>query len=407
LKKGQEQKTVAKEGAGEFDAEEKNAEERVLATFASSKSLANFSSRKRSFTNAILLSSVSILAILTMMIYFIGDFHNFIGENFILLAIFTTLLAIHNFFSCLNQAEQDKVIGLLTKTEMVLALLKSANTLKEQLETILQHSNIGVLMTDGSQQMIYANEAFAKISGRTVASIMSRKLGDIFPGLLNGDDMPHHYEKFKSILHVSSYETVNHEEGKILLFQDISELEKMAEELETVKKLKLTIETTLEYAYDGILMTDEKNRITMVSPPMLELFSLEKNEVLHKPVEQVLPQLKLGNVFQSEMAEVSDFNEMNGIRYIVNRIPIKKDGKVIGAIGKVMFRQLNEVSELFKRLQKAENKASFFHEQLQKSESARFTWDHIFSKDPYMEKLKTRVFPSLVQLSIIKMKNLS
>ncbi|KIY23544.1 hypothetical protein UB32_02600 [Mesobacillus subterraneus] len=81
MKKGQEQKTVAKEGAGEFDAEEKNAEERVLATFASSKSLANFSSRKRSFTNAILLSSVSILAILTMMIYFIGDFHNFIGDT--------------------------------------------------------------------------------------------------------------------------------------------------------------------------------------------------------------------------------------------------------------------------------------------------------------------------------------
>jgi transcriptional regulator with PAS, ATPase and Fis domain len=284
--------------------------------------------------------------------------------------------------------EQDKVIGLLTKTEMVVALLKSANTLKDQLETILQHSNIGVLMTDGRMQMIYANEAFTKISGRTLDSIISRKLGDIFPGLLNGDDTPHHYEKFKSILHISSYETVNHEEGKIMLFQDISEFEKMAEELETVKKLKLTIETTLENAYDGILMTDEKNIITMVSPPMLELFNLEKTEVLYKPVEQVLPQLKLSNVFRSEMAEVSDFNELNGIRYIVHRIPIKKDGKVIGAIGKVMFRQLNEVSELFKRLQKAENKASFYHQQLQKSESARFTWDHIFSKDPYMEKLK-------------------
>lgn len=118
------------------------------------------------------------------------------------------------------------------------------------------------------------------------------------------------------------------------------------------------------------------------------MFNLEKTEVLYKPVDQILPQLKLGNVFSSEMAEVSDFHEMNGIRYIVHRIPIKKDGKVIGAIGKVMFRQLNEVSELFKRLQKAENKASFYHQQLQKSESARFTWDHIFSKDPYMEKLK-------------------
>ena len=284
--------------------------------------------------------------------------------------------------------ERDKVIGLLTKTDMVVALLKSANTLKDQLETILQHSNIGVLMTDDRMKVVYANEAFAKISGRSVDSIISKEIGEVFPGLLNEENSPHHYEKFKSILHISSYETVNHQEGKILLFQDISEFEKMAEELETVKKLKLTIETTLENAYDGILMTNERNMITMVSPPLLELFNLEKTEVLYKPVDQVLSQLKLGNVFSSEMAEVSDFHEINGIRYIVHRIPIKKDGKVIGAIGKVMFRQLNEVSELFKRLQKAENKASFYHQQLQKSESARFTWDHIFSEDPYMEKLK-------------------
>lgn len=284
--------------------------------------------------------------------------------------------------------ERGKVIGLLTKTDMVGALLKSANTLKDQLETILKHSNIGVLMTDGRMQVVYANDAFSKISGRPVDSIMARELDEIFPGLLRENSSPHHYEKFKSILHISSYETVNHDEGKILLFQDISEFEKMAEELETVKNLKLTIETTLENAYDGILMTDEKNIITTVSPPLLELFNLEKAEVLYKPVEQVLPQLELGNVFSSEMAEVSDFNEMNGIRYIVHRIPIKKDGKVIGAIGKVMFRQLNEVSALFKRLQKAENKASFYHQQLQKSESARFTWEHIYSEDPYMEKLK-------------------
>jgi PAS domain S-box-containing protein len=284
--------------------------------------------------------------------------------------------------------ENNKVIGLLTKTEMVLALLKSANTLKDQLETVLKHSNIGVLMTDENFQIIYANEAFSKISGRSLKSINSKHLDEVIPGLPNESDAHYHYEKLKSILHISPYETVNHRQGKIILLQDISEIEKMAEELQTVKKLKLTIETTLEHAYDGILMTDEQNVITMVSPPLLELFNLEKSVVLHKPVEKVLPQLKLSNVFKTETAEVSDFNERNGIKYIVHRIPIKKDGKVIGAIGKVMFRQLNEVSDLFKKLQKAENKASFYHQQLQKSESARFTWDHIFSEDPYMEKLK-------------------
>ncbi|TMU87055.1 PAS domain-containing protein [Bacillus sp. BHET2] len=284
--------------------------------------------------------------------------------------------------------EEDKVIGLLTKTEMVMALLKSANTLKEQLETILTHSNMGVLMTDEHFQIIYANQSFSHITGRPVASVLSQQLGDLFPNFPIEHQGHYHDETYQSILHFSSYETVNHKQGKIILFQDISEIEKMAEELETVKKLKLTIETTLEHAYDGILMTDDRNIITMVSPPLLELFNLEKKEVLHQDVGRVLPQLRLENVFKSETAEVSDFKERKGIKYIVHRIPIKKDGKVIGAIGKVMFRQLNEVSELFQKLQKAESKASFYHQQLQKSESARFTWDHILSEYPYMDKLK-------------------
>lgn len=284
--------------------------------------------------------------------------------------------------------ENDKVMGLLTKTEMVQALLKSANTLKDQLETILSHSNLGVLMTDENLKIIYANEAFTKISGRTPELVMGEELEAIFPGLEFKNSTPQHLEKYQSILHTSTYEMVNHSHGTIVLLQDLSEIEKMAEELQTVKKLKLTIETTLEHAYDGILMTDERKIITMVSPPMLELFGLEKTEVLNRPVDKVLPQLKLGNVFKSESAEVSDFLERNGIKYIVHRIPIKKDGRVIGAIGKVIFRQLNEVSELFKRLQKAENKASFYHQELKKSEAARYTWDHIFSEDQYMEKLK-------------------
>ena len=284
--------------------------------------------------------------------------------------------------------EENKVFGLLTKTDMVMSLLKSANTLKDQLETILEHSNIGVLMTDENMKVIYANEALTKITGRTMEPISGLRIDNVFPELSIENNVHHYYEPLRSILYISTYETVNHEPGKIILFQDISEIEKMAEELQSVKKLKVTIETTLEHAYDGILMTNEQKNITMISPPMLELFNLEKSEVLNQEVEKVLPQLKLGNVFKSETAEVSDFNEMNGIKYIVHRIPIKKDGKVIGAIGKVMFRQLNEVSDLFKKLQKAENKASFFHQQLQKSELARFTWDHIFSEDPYMDKLK-------------------
>jgi transcriptional regulator with PAS, ATPase and Fis domain len=161
-----------------------------------------------------------------------------------------------------------------------------------------------------------------------------------------------------------------------------------SQELQTIKTLKRTLETVLDHAFDGIVMTDENRNIKMVSPPLLELFNLAHETVLYQPAMKVLPQLHLETVYETETAEVSGFLEINGIKYMVYRIPILEDGKVIGAIGKVVFRQLNEVSELFKKLQKAENKASFYHQQFQKSESARFTWDHLLTIDPYMDRLK-------------------
>ncbi|MEH7307713.1 CBS domain-containing protein, partial [Neobacillus drentensis] len=42
-----------------------------------------------------------------------------------------------------------------------------------------------------------------------------------------------------------------------------------SQELKTVKTLKRTLETALDHAYDGIVMTDEKKNIQMVSPPLL------------------------------------------------------------------------------------------------------------------------------------------
>lgn len=161
-----------------------------------------------------------------------------------------------------------------------------------------------------------------------------------------------------------------------------------SQELHTIKTLKRTLETAIDHAFDGIVMTDEMKIIQMVSPPFLQLFNLEFEDVLNKPVEKVLPQLRLENVYKTETAEVSGFLEINGIKYIVHQIPIMENGKIIGAIGKVVFRQLNEVSELFKKLQTAESKASYYHQQYEKSEIAKFNWDHLLSIDPIMEKLK-------------------
>lgn len=289
--------------------------------------------------------------------------------------------------------EDNRVIGLLRKTDMVMALLRSSNALKEQLETILASTQLGVLMTDGDKQLIYVNEQFTDMVKKTRKELVGQSFQEMFPQVNTNIKESIYIPKVsvgdkQTMLRLSFYRTVTGARGMIALFQEITELEQMAKELQTVKNLKQTLDTAIDHAYDGILMIDENSKVTMVSPLLLDLFNLKKVQVLHKSIDQVLPQLNLSTVFETGEAELSDFMEINGIKYIVNRIPIKQEGEIIGALGKVMFRQLNQVSELFKKFEKAEKKAAFYQKQLQQSESSRFTWDQIISNDPYVEKLK-------------------
>ena len=289
--------------------------------------------------------------------------------------------------------DAKRVIGLFTKTDMIMALLRSSNSLQEQLETILENSHLGAIMTDGENRIVYVNERFCQMKEVEMSQMVGYSIVEILPELHSTSFEQGHITKLpvgkhQAILRLSKYVTVRGRQGTIALFQDVSEIESMVEELESVKNIKQILDTAIDHAYDGIIMINEKGNITMVNPPFLEFFSLEKNDLLHKSVDQLLPHLYLSRVLHTEQAEISDFMEMSGIRYIINRIPIIHDGKMIGAIGKIMFRQLNQVSELFKKIEKAEHKAAYYLNQLQKTETSRFTWEQIISVDPYIEKLK-------------------
>lgn len=290
-----------------------------------------------------------------------------------------------------------KVIGLFSKTDMVLSLLESTNSLKEQLETIVQHAHIGVIVTDEQLKITYVNDRLHRMSGKKADQMLGNQLHHIFPEFHtylknpltpNQNYMSITLHNSKAIAYLSPYQRNSREEGYIVLFQETPELERMAEELETVKSLKSTLQTTLDYAYDGIITIDEKRIVQMVSPSLLQLFRLQQEDVLGNHVSKALPELQLAHVFETQEADLSDFEEEQGIKYVVHRIPIIHDGKVIGAIGKVMFRQLNEVGQLFKKWQKAESKADFYHKQYRETETAKYTWDQIYSVDHHMDKLK-------------------
>jgi len=292
---------------------------------------------------------------------------------------------------------QNKVIGLFTKTDMIAALFRSTQTLKEQLETILETSELGAILTDEEQKVLFVNHHLVRMLGKEAEEVFGQPVDQVI------DVKKDHEGKFLSpqrikIKHVqtvvrfSTYQTVKGKSGWLGLFQNVSEIEQLAEELETVKKLKGLLDTAIENAYDGIVMVNDQRKITFISPSMMELFSLEREQALGRDIQEVLPQLDLPKVMETGTADLSDLMEINGIRYIVQRIPVLQDDKLIGGIGKVMFRQLQEVKELFKKLEMMSNKVEYYQQELKKVESSRFTMEQIITGNEAMEKIKRIAF---------------
>jgi transcriptional regulator with PAS, ATPase and Fis domain len=105
--------------------------------------------------------------------------------------------------------------------------------------------------------------------------------------------------------------------------------------------------------YQAITVADQDGRVCFISPVHEKFLGLDPGEAIGRPAANVIPNSRLPQVVASGKAEIGQLQQMNGVTRVVNRIPIRQDGEVVGAIGQVMFKgpevivhMHNELSEL-------------------------------------------------------------
>ncbi|OLS36227.1 sigma-54-dependent Fis family transcriptional regulator [Bacillus sp. MRMR6] len=177
---------------------------------------------------------------------------------------------------------------------------------------------------------------------------------------------------------------INHNREPVGLFTQTDAVMNYLNESKLLKKWKTILQSVLHNAYDGLVMINEKEEISFISPSLIELFELHDVNFDHTRVDEVLPHLQISTVLKTGVADISDFMEVKGINYMVHRIPVYQDDKMIGAIGKIVYRQLHEVREKFKSFENNEKRMQVSD---RKTEKARFSFEQIVTKDPQMEKL--------------------
>lgn len=163
----------------------------------------------------------------------------------------------------------------------------------------------------------------------------------------------------------------------------------ISSELESVTKLFTTLQSVMEIAYDGIIVVDNKGIVTMVNQTAADFFNKPVESMVGKPVDKIIENSRLREVAKTGVAELHQLQFIGGIPYVVSRIPIVREGKVLGAVGKILFSDFKDVRNLARKLISLDQKVAYYKNQI-RDDTNRITFNQIITSHETFKKIKEK-----------------
>lgn len=151
--------------------------------------------------------------------------------------------------------------------------------------------------------------------------------------------------------------------GALAVFSDISSLEKVKNELKTVKELKERLQLILETVQDGICVMSSEGVITYVNRAYLRILSEKEENILNKNIRDISPDGVRRRVLETGKSVVGALSyKENDVTIVCNVNPIIVDGEITGVVS--VIKNITEVKQLSEKLKKASAKAEYLEEEL-------------------------------------------
>lgn len=174
--------------------------------------------------------------------------------------------------------------------------------------------------------------------------------------------------------------------GAFAIFRDVAEYDIIKGKLDEERIYVDILNTILDTFNERFVVVDKNARITMMSRSYKEFVGDEHPE--GKFVCDVIENTRMHEVLKTGQMEVGDVQEIQGNKMIAMRIPILNNGEIVGAIGKVMFKDVEDLMSLTNKIRKLEREVDYYKNELSIESSARYSFDNIIGESPSMKQVK-------------------
>ncbi len=234
----------------------------------------------------------------------------------------------------------------------------------------------GLMVTDENDVITVFNPAAERILGISASQAVGNKAQDIIPGsrlhIVAQTRQPEIgcRQSIGDLTIITNRTPIiadGHVRGTLAIFEDISVLEAVTDELTAVKELKERLQLVLESVQDGICVVDRSGYITYVNPAYLELVGQSRQELTGQNVRELSPAGARSRVLiTGQPVFASLATKASGVTLVANVSPIVVDGELTGAVSVV--KSVNEVHKLVDKLSRVSAKAEYLEQELRRKQ---------------------------------------
>ncbi len=143
--------------------------------------------------------------------------------------------------------------------------------------------------------------------------------------------------------------------------------------------------------FDAMTVVDDQARIAYISPIHEKFFGLEHGEANGRPVREIIENTRLDEVVKSGRAEVGEIQRMQGSERVVTRVPVTRGGKVVGAVGRIMFKGPKQLEALNRRISALESQVEFYKREAAALRRKSYGPEDIIGESPAIRKLRNDI----------------
>nr|WP_239559051.1 sigma-54-dependent Fis family transcriptional regulator [Sporohalobacter salinus] len=296
--------------------------------------------------------------------------------------------------------KNNELVGILTRTDLVEAFYQQSQEVVGELTTILDSSHNGIIAIDLEGRITTFNLAAEEMLDCKVDEALGKHIKDILPNTKLLDILETEKEEFGGKINFGDVTALINRSpickdgelrGSMAIFQDISELEEVSEELNTVKNLNKELDAIIESVSDGLYITDGYGDTIRINSAYEEITGIKSEEVLGRNMKDLVEEGVFSEAVTFQVLDkrepVSVMHEIKtGQKVLSTGNPVfNEEGEIVRVV--TTARDVKELNHLKQELEKTKELSKKYYSELEKLRLQQLELDEVVVKSEKMNKI--------------------